>query len=289
MPLNQPIAKKDWEGLRVWILGASGGIGTALAVAMAQQGARVALSGRRADALSKTANACKAARAHHAPLTLAFDINDTADIEQAQREIKSQMGGVDLVVINAGTYQSTRASELTVEQINQTLSTNLLSPMRATTVILPSLLESLAACINGAPKGIAFVASVAGYRGLPRALTYGPGKAGLISFAETLWQDLNPVGLNVWVINPGFVKSRLTDRNDFEMPALIDAETAAHEIMKGFSRGQFEIHFPKRFTRFMKLLRLLPINWYLRLVSRLVPPLVLADFASNANHQEIPK
>ena len=289
MPLNQPIAKQDWDGLRVWILGASGGIGTALAVAMAQQGARVALSGRRADALSETANACKAVGSPHAALTLPLNINDTRAIELAQLEIKSQMDGVDLVVINAGTYQSARANELNVEQIDQTLSTNLLSPMRATTVILPTLLQSLATSPNSAPKGIAFVASVAGYRGLPRALTYGPGKAGLISFAETLWQDLNPLGLNVWVINPGFVKSRLTDCNDFEMPALIDADTAAHQIMQGFSRGQFEIHFPKRFTRFMKLLRLLPINWYLRLAKKLLPPLVLADFASNANQQEAQK
>lgn len=288
MPLNQPLTKIDWNGLRVWILGASGSIGTALAVAMAKQGARVAISGRSANALSETARACKAAHAAHAALTLPLDINDAAALDHAQLEIKAQMGGVDLVIINAGTYQPTRANELTVEGIEQAINTNLVSPMRTTTVILPALLENASANPN-TPKGIAFVASVAGYRGLPRALTYGPGKAGLISFAESLWQDLKPLGLNVWVINPGFVKSRLTDRNDFHMPALIDAETAAKEIMHGFSRGEFEIHFPKHFTCFMKLLRFLPISWYLRLSKQLLPPLTLADFKPNAHHQGAPK
>ena len=278
MSLNQRLGPKDWSSLRVWIIGASGGIGTALSVALAKRGASLAISGRRAEALAETAAECLSVCASHSALQLPLDINDTHAVASALTSIETEMGGIDLVVINAGTYRATRANELSPEGINEVIETNLLSPMRITSVVLPELLSQISAA--GAPKGIAFVSSVAGYRGLPRSLTYGPGKAALISFAESLWQDLNPLGLNVWLINPGFVRSRLTDKNDFHMPALIDADTAAEEIIKGLAAGQFEIHFPKRFTRFMKLLRLLPISWYLRLSQRLMPPLSRADFAS---------
>lgn len=284
MPLNQPLKNEDWRGLRVWILGASGAIGTALAVAMAKNGARLAISGRRPEALADTAKDCQVVLPEQPALTLPLDITNTEEIEAALLKINAHMAGIDLVVINAGTYQATRANELTPEAINQVINTNLMSPMRATATLLPALLKNLPA-EQKTPKGIAFIASVAGYRGLPRALTYGPGKAGLISFAESLWQDLNPLGLNVWLINPGFVKSRLTDRNEFHMPALIDPDTAAIEIMRGLARGEFEIHFPKRFTCFMKLLRLLPIAWYLRLSQRLVPRLDLTAFKRDAHHQ----
>jgi len=117
--------------------------------------------------------------------------------------------------------------------------------------------------------GIAFVASVAGYRGLPKALCYGPGKAALIHFAECLHLDLEGQGIGVWVINPGFVQTRLTARNDFTMPALMTPEQAAVAAVEGFKTGSFEIHFPKRFTRVLKLLSLLPYRWYFPLIRRL--------------------
>jgi NAD(P)-dependent dehydrogenase (short-subunit alcohol dehydrogenase family) len=107
--------------------------------------------------------------------------------------------------------------------------------------------------------GIAFVASVAGYRGLPKALAYGPGKAALIHFAECLHLDLAPKGIGVWVINPGFVATRLTAKNDFAMPALHDAGSRRQLLRStALKRENFEIHFPKRFTRFMKFMALLP-------------------------------
>lgn len=268
-PLNQPLLAEDWKGLRVWVLGASGAIGTALAVAMAKRGSRLVLSGRRADALAETASLCHLPLSNSSAITLPLDITDTAAIETAVEQIKTQMGGVDLIVINAGTYQATRAHELMPEHINQVLETNLIGPMRATPALLASLLATATDPEQKQrPRGIAFVGSVAGYRGLPRSLTYGPSKAGLISFTESLWQDLNPLGLNVWLINPGFVRSRLTAQNDFEMPALIDADTAAEAILSGFSRGQFEIHFPKRFTWWMKALRAMPNRCYFFLVRK---------------------
>ena len=109
---------------------------------------------------------------------------------------------------------------------------------------------------------IALVSSVAGYRGLPKSLVYGPTKAAVINLAETLYLDLQPKGIGVCVINPGFVRTPMTDQNDFKMPALIEPGEAAEEIVKGLERGEFEIDFPKRFTRFLKFLRVLPYGQY---------------------------
>jgi short-subunit dehydrogenase len=126
--------------------------------------------------------------------------------------------------------------------------------------VLPSLREG---------SGIAFVASVAGYRGMPKSLAYGPGKAALIHFAECLYFDLAPRNIGVWAINPGFVATQLTAKNDFDMPAIIQPAQAATEIIAGLRSGNFEIHFPKRFTRVMKLLALLPYGLYFRLIRRI--------------------
>ena len=118
--------------------------------------------------------------------------------------------------------------------------------------------EGITQLLKQGSGGIAVVSSVAGYGGLPTALVYGASKAALINLAETLYLDLAPRGIGVYVINPGFVKTPLTDRNTFAMPALISVEDAAKAIIAGFECGDFEIHFPKRFTLWLKLLRLLP-------------------------------
>jgi len=112
------------------------------------------------------------------------------------------------------------------------------------------------------------VASVAGYRGLPHAMAYGPTKAALQHLAETLYLDLRPAGIGVSVINPGFVATPLTAANRFDMPALLTPEQAARYIVRGWERGRFEIHFPKRFTLWLKLMRLLPHGWYFAAVRR---------------------
>jgi len=113
------------------------------------------------------------------------------------------------------------------------------------------------------------VGSVAGYRGLPNSLAYGPTKAALINLAETLYLDLQPEGVGVSLINPGFVDTPLTRQNQFKMPALISADQAAQEILTGWARGEFEIHFPKRFTRWIKTMQLLPYTAFFALTRRL--------------------
>ena len=268
--LNQPIQINDWAGLRVWLIGASTGIGAALAHELAGLGAHLILSARHEAALQELADHCCRHHGKFKPLVLPCDVCDNLSIRRAVERIEAQWGGVDLVIFNAGTYEATRIDTLSAAKIDQAIGMNLLAPIHVTAAALPLLLQTPD---DGRPRGFAFVASVAGYRGLPQALTYGPGKAGLISFAESLWIDLHGIGLNTWLINPGFVRTRLTAQNEFQMPALIEPEEAAQSIIRGFATGSFEIHFPKRFTHFMKLLRLLPIAWYLRLARRLVPPL----------------
>lgn len=252
-PLNTPIT--DWRERRVWIVGASSGIGAALAADLDARGARLVLSARSADRLHQQAEGFRDA------LALPLDVTDAGAFTPAVMQILDAWGGVDLVILNAGTYSPLRAWDLTIDNARQTVHTNLLGVMDGVAAVVPQLLRQG----HGA---VAVVASVAGYRGLPRAMAYGPSKAALINFAETLYLDLSPRGVSVFLINPGFVATPLTARNDFEMPALISAEEAARRIIDGFASGRFEIHFPRRFTGFLKMLRMLPDRLYFHLISR---------------------
>ena len=287
-PLNSPI--RDWAGKRVWVVGASTGIGEALALALARRGARLALSARGADKLRAVCAACDAARAlantvspadagravapsSPAPtglppeleadrsLALALDLTDAFAFARARDDILARWGGIDLVVFNAGTYRPLRAWELSADSVRETLDVNLVGTMSGVACVLPALLAQ-------GSGAIALVGSVAGYGGLPKAAVYGPSKAALINFAEVLYLDLAPRGVDVFLIDPGFVATPLTAQNDFTMPALQTPEQAAQAILEGFAAGDFEIHFPKRFTRVLKCLQLLPRRLYFPLVRR---------------------
>lgn len=227
----------------------------ATAKALLAAGARVALSARSADKLRDITG--DQVRALVEPL----DVTDAVALARAEARINAAWGGIDLVLVVAGTHREIRAWELTAESSREVLETNLQGAINAVAAVLPGLLTR-------GQGAIGIVASVAGYSGLPKALIYGASKAALINFTETLYLDLNPEGLGVYLIMPGFVKTPLTDRNDFHMPHLISAEEAAREIVAGLSTGRFEIHFPRAFTRQLKLLRLLPYRLYFRLIRR---------------------
>ena len=251
--MNKPL--RDWAGQRVWIIGASSGIGAALALALLQRGAHVAVSARREEALQAVV------AGHGEARVLAFDLTDDNAFVRAADALFKAWGGIDLVVFCAGAYAPMRAWQLDAKDIDRLLAINLRAPMAATAQLLPRLLKQ-------GSGALAFVSSVAGFRGLPKAAAYGPTKAALINFAETLYLDLAPRGLSVFLINPGFVATPMTAANDFEMPALISPQQAAEEIIAGFGRGSFEIHFPRRFTHWLKLLRILPYGLYFALVRR---------------------
>lgn len=253
MAFNPPLPA--WPECRVWVIGASTGIGAATAKALLDAGAKVAISSRGAGALAEVA--ANRAKARIEPL----DYTDSAQVAAAWDRIRAAWDGVDLVLMVAGTHAEIRAWELTEQNAMALLETNLHGVVKTVAVVLPALLAQG----HGA---VGIVSSVAGYRGLPKALVYGASKAALINFAEALYLDLHPKGLGVYLINPGFVKTPLTDRNQFRMPHLISAEDAARAIVAGLAAGEFEIHFPKAFTRQLKLLRILPYRWYFALIRR---------------------
>jgi len=252
MSLNPPI--RDWQGKRVWLVGASSGIGLALAQHLHRLGARVLVSARRAEALQAFVDA------HPGSLALPLDVTDRAGVARVAAQALAD-GPLDLVCYCAGHYNAMRATAIDLDDLLRHHDINTVGLLYLLHVITPALLAQ-------GHGHISLVSSVAGYRGLPQAMAYGPTKAALINLAETLYLDLHPKGLGISLVNPGFVETPLTAGNQFHMPALITADEAAREMVKGWTKGQFEIHFPRRFTRVMKLLALLPYRLYFAAVRR---------------------
>lgn len=246
----------SFSGQRIWIVGASSGIGEACAKALIKAGAKVALSSRRIERLTALA-------AQENTLVLPLDVTNQEQMRNAYQTLLQSWGGLDLMLFVSGVYTPLRADNFDFEIAQKTIDANLLGPMRAVAVVLPEMLKRHAG-------HIAIVGSVAGYSGLPKALAYGPSKAAIINFCETLYYDLLPQGISVHLISPGFVATEATAQNDFEMPALISAEEAATEILKGIQVGEFDIHFPKRFSGFLKFLRILPYPIYFWILRRFV-------------------
>ena len=165
------------------------------------------------------------------------------------------------MLIVAGAYNEMRADSFDLAIVNQLIDVNLRGVFNCLDAVLPTLLVQN-------QGGIGIVSSVAGFSGLPKALIYGPTKAALINLCESLYLDLHPRGNAVYLINPGFVETPATAGNAFTMPALISAERAAEEIIGGMERGHFHIHFPKRFTNWLRMARLLPYRCYFWLIHK---------------------
>ena len=241
--LNPPIT--NWKGKRVWIVGASSGIGAALAHALLDAGAWVTVSARRQEALEVVA----ASREH--AFVVAFDASDNdAWLEAIGRTIAA-MGHIDLVVFGAARYDPTHSWELNLEQVEKSYDLNVVGVYRGLAQLVPYMLKR-------GEGGLAVIASISAYTGLPKALIYGATKAALNNLTETLYFELAPKGLSVYLINPGFVETPMTSVNDFAMPGLMKPVEAARAIVAGFERGDFEIRFPKTFTVALRLLSFLP-------------------------------
>ncbi len=257
MPLNPPL--RSWAGKTAWLVGASTGIGRATASALHAAGARVIVSARNAAALDAFV------AEHGRSDAIALDATDHAAMQDAARRIAGVHGRIDLAMFCAGTYAPMRATGFDFEQAQRHMRVNYEGALVMLDAVLPQLNRQARAGQGG---HLSLVASVAGFRGLPQSLAYGPTKAALINLAETLHLDLSPLGLGVSVVNPGFVETPLTAGNRFHMPALIGPEEAARQILRGWRHGDFEIHFPRRFTGWMKALRLLPYPAYFAAVRR---------------------
>lgn len=251
MPLNPKL--NNWTGRSVWMVGASSGIGHATARALHAQGARVCVSARSRAPLDAFV------LAHPGSLALPLDATDRSAMQAAAQTVVAQQGGIDLVMYCAGTYQAMRADSFDLDVALQHVQVNYAGALVLLQAVLPILRTQAQ---TGRGGHLSLVSSVAGFRGLPKSLAYGPTKAALTHLAEVLYLDLSPLQLGVSVINPGFVATPLTAQNDFHMPALITPEVAAQEILRGLARGDFEMHFPKRFTLWLKGLRHLPYSAY---------------------------
>jgi NAD(P)-dependent dehydrogenase (short-subunit alcohol dehydrogenase family) len=257
----------DWHGKSVWLVGASSGIGEATATALHAAGARVFVSARNAAALSQFVEA------HPGAVAVPLDASDPVAVKAAA-QIVQQAGPVDLLMYCAGYYKPVRADDFDLSEMLKHQQVNYLGVLYVLDAMLPHFLQHQAGHIS-------IVSSVAGYRGLPKSLAYGPTKAALINLAEALYIDLKASGIGVSVINPGFVKTPATANNDFPMPGLMTTDQAATEILAGWRQGAFEIDFPKRFTLWMKTLRILPYAAYFAVTSRLVKS--AADDAHNTS------
>lgn len=249
MSLNPRL--REWSGRTAWLIGASTGIGRATASALHAAGAQVVVSARQQTLLADFVAQHPGSRA------IALDAMDGSALKAAAAEV----GAMDLCVYCAGYYRPMSATAFDLAEAKRHLDVNYLGALHLLDAVLPGLLA------RGSGH-LSLVSSVAGYRGLPKALGYGPAKAALTHLAEALYLDLKPQGIGVSVIHPGFVKTPMTAQNDFHMPAEISPEQAARAMLAGWAAGDFEIHFPKRFTRFMKALRMLGDGAYFRLVSK---------------------
>ncbi|HMR69424.1 MAG TPA: SDR family NAD(P)-dependent oxidoreductase, partial [Rubrivivax sp.] len=198
---------------------------------------------------------------HAGAQAIALDATDRDAVRDAAARIVAEHGRIDLAVYCAGTYRALRATAFDLDVALQHQQVNYVGALVLLDAVLPVLLRQ-------GHGHLSLVGSVAGYRGLPQALAYGPTKAALINLAETLYLDLQPRGIGVSVVNPGFVETPLTADNAFRMPALMSPEEAADAIVRGWQRGAFEIHFPKRFTLWLKALRLLAYGPYFAAVRR---------------------
>ena len=248
------------NGKKIWLVGASEGIGKCLAERLAQEGAQIALSARQADKLNGVLERLEGS----AHMVLPMDVQDAASVQAAYVAIKAKWGTPDMVIYNAGYYEPMRAQEFDLPRVEKMLDINLRGALRVLNHILPDF-------ITANSGHIALVGSIAAYRGLPGAIGYGASKAALMHVAENLAVDLQCTNIKVQVISPGFVKTKLTAKNNFAMPQIMEPEEAAWHIMRGLKSDVFEVVFPWAFSTVLKIMSLLPAKLYFKLMREKSP------------------
>jgi len=246
--------RRDYKGQIVWIVGASSGIGSALAHELSMRGAVLALSARRQDELEKLKSDLGD---RHKVFTL--DVTDTETTLRTAQAIRAAFGRIDRVIFLAAAYAPMKIDSLDIAVTKSIIDINLVGAFNLVYAVLPILKA------QNDKSQFALCGSVAGYLGLPGGQPYSATKAAIINLSESLHAECNNI-IDVKLISPGFVRTALTNKNDFHMPMIIEPERAAKEIAKGLLSNRFEIHFPRKFTNLLKFLRLLPYAVSLRLV-----------------------
>jgi short-subunit dehydrogenase len=249
----------DLRNKVVWLTGASSGIGEALTRELVKRGAKVAITARRAEILESLR--ADVAGGLDAIRCFPGDVEDLTQMKKIVDSIESTFGEIDLAIPNAGTHIFTVPESFNSEEYLALMRLNFGGMLHCIEAVLPRMLAR--------GRGyIAPVASLAGYRGLPRAAAYGASKSAMIHFLESIRFHLRPKGITISIVNPGFVKTPLTEKNDFKMPFLVDAERAARIICGGIERRKREIAFPFPFSWVLKVARMLPAPVYERIVNQ---------------------
>lgn len=238
----------------VWVTGASTGIGRDIVLQLKAAGVRVAASARSPEKLAALGPGL---------LTVPLDVTDAAACREAAARVEAELGPIDLVVFGAGTYSPVAVDHIDPDVFAHTMNTNYMGVVNCLAAVAPRMLA------RGSGH-ISWIASVAGFMGLPKAAAYGPTKAALINLAESLEPEMKLKGVRISVINPGFVATPLTAQNDFEMPFLMQPAEAARRTIEGLAAGRFEIAYPRRFVAMLRTLRALPYAVFFRLITRYV-------------------
>ena len=242
---------------KIWITGASSGIGKAVAEKFAKEGWKVAVSARRKEILDIMAQDQNIS-------SFPLDITNRDQINNVFKNILNEFGDLDLCLFSSGTYEPKDEQSIDPNKIKNVINVNFLGVI--------DCVKTVEKYFKNQKSGhISIVSSIAGYRGLPNSSGYGPSKAALTNFTESIYFDFKKFGVRVSIISPGFIKTPLTDKNEFSMPFLKTPDYAAEKIFNGLVKSNaFEIHFPKGLTLVLKFLRILPYKLYLVVVDKLV-------------------
>ena len=242
---------------KIWITGASSGIGKAVAEKFAYEGWKVAVSARRKEILDNMAQDLNIK-------SFPLDVTKRDQIENVFKNILNDFGELDLCLFSSGTYEPKDEQSIDPDKIKNVININFLGVIDCVKTVEEYFKKKKSGHIS-------IVSSIAGYRGLPNSSGYGPSKAALTNFSESIYFDFKKFGVRVSIVSPGFIKTPLTDKNEFPMPFLKTPQYAAEKIFNGLIKSNaFEIHFPKGLTLILKLLRILPYKLYLFLVDKLV-------------------
>ncbi len=246
----------NYQNKTIWVVGATDGIGKATVEMLAKSGVKhIILSSRSQEKLEELTNSLNVPTS-----TYAFDVADNDATKEQTKKLFAEIGKVDSVIYLPAYYQPAMVADASLDNIDKTIEINLKAVFYFIQATLPFLK-------SGELAQLAITASVAGYIGLPSSQPYAASKAGVINLVESLKSE--NVGLDIRLINPSFVKTKLTAKNDFKMPALMTVEFAAEQILKGLNKKAFEIHFNKKFTIILKLIASLPYSLYFKIAKKL--------------------
>ena len=241
----------------IWITGGSTGIGKAVAIKFASKGWNVAISARRENLLKEISDNNE--NIYGFPL----DVTDKSKCKEVFEQIKNKFQNIDICFFSTGTWNPKKEKDIDVEQIEDVFKVNFFGTLNSIKVVEEHFK-------NKKDGIITIVSSIAGYRGLPNSTGYGPSKSALNNLAESLYFDFKRSNVRVCLVSPGFIKTPMTDKNDFKMPFLKTTEYAANKIYDGLiNKNNFEIHFPKSLTLILKLFSFLPSKLYFGLIGKM--------------------